>query len=49
MIFATGDTHGNFERFGTKHFPEQKEMSRSDHVIICGGQALYYTVRRRQP
>lgn len=36
MIFATGDTHGNFQRFGTKHFPEQKEMSRSDHVIICG-------------
>ena len=36
MIFTTGDTHGNFQRFGTKHFPEQKEMSRSDHVIICG-------------
>ncbi len=36
MIFATGDTHGNFQRFGTKHFPEQKKMSRSDHVIICG-------------
>ena len=36
MIFATGDTHGNFQRFGTKHFPEQKEMSQSDHVIICG-------------
>ena len=36
MIFVTGDTHGNFQRFGTKHFPEQKEMSRSDHIIICG-------------
>lgn len=36
MIFAAGDTHGNFQRFGAKHFPEQKEMSRSDHVIICG-------------
>lgn len=36
MIFATGDTHGNFQMFGTNHFPEQKEMSRSDYVIICG-------------
>ncbi len=36
MIFATGDTHGDFQRLGTKHFPEQKKMSRSDHVIICG-------------
>ena len=36
MIFVTGDTHGNFQRFGSKYFPEQKEMSRSDYVIICG-------------
>lgn len=36
MIFATGDTHGNFRRFSTKHFPEQRQMSRSDYVIICG-------------
>ncbi len=36
MIFATGDTHGNFQRFSTKVFPEQKEMTRDDFVIICG-------------
>ncbi len=36
MIFATGDTHGDFQRLGAKHFPEQKKMRRSDHVIICG-------------
>ncbi len=36
MIFATGDTHGNFQRFSTKAFPEQKEMTRDDFVIICG-------------
>jgi len=36
MIFATGDTHGNFQRFASEHFPEQKNMSRSDYVIICG-------------
>lgn len=36
MVFATGDTHGNFLRFSTEHFPEQKQMSREDYVIICG-------------
>lgn len=36
MIFITGDTHGNFSRFSTKEFPEQKEMTKEDFVIICG-------------
>ncbi len=37
MIFVTGDTHGEFGgRFNTKNFPEQKEMSKDDYVIICG-------------
>ena len=36
MIFVTGDTHGDFQRFGTKAFPEQKNLCRSDHMIICG-------------
>lgn len=36
MVFATGDTHGNFLRFSAEHFPEQKQMNRDDHVIICG-------------
>ena len=36
MIFATGDTHGNFQRFGSKHFPEQREMSRNDYRL--GGE-----------
>ncbi len=36
MIYITGDTHGNFQRFGTKYFPEQKAMSQDDCIIICG-------------
>ena len=36
MIFITGDTHAEFERFSTKKFPEQKEMTKDDFVIICG-------------
>lgn len=36
MIFITGDTHGDFRRFSTKEFPEKKEMTKDDFVIICG-------------
>lgn len=36
MIFITGDCHSNFERFNTENFPEQKEMTKDDYVIICG-------------
>ena len=36
MIFATGDCHGDFQRFGSKHFPQQRQMGRDDYIIILG-------------
>lgn len=36
MIYITGDCHGSFERLNTRNFPEQKEMTKEDYVIICG-------------
>ena len=36
MIYCCGDTHGELYRFNTKCFPEQKEMTRNDFVIILG-------------
>lgn len=36
MVFVTGDCHADFRRFSTKRFPEQKEMTRDDTVIVCG-------------
>ncbi len=37
MIYITGDTHAEFKhRFNTESFPEQKEMTKDDFVIICG-------------
>ncbi len=46
-VFVTGDTHGAdrigltdidgfMPRFRTRNFPEQKELSKTDYVIICG-------------
>lgn len=36
MIYITGDCHRDFERFNSWIFPEQKEMTKDDFVIICG-------------
>ena len=36
MIYVTGDTHSDFQRFSTRIFPEQKDMSKDDYMIICG-------------
>ena len=36
MIYITGDCHGDFKRFNTRNFPEQKEMTKKDFMIVCG-------------
>lgn len=43
MIFVTGDIHGDcFSRLKTASFPEQKEMTRNDTVIILGDFGLVW-------
>ena len=36
MIWATGDCHGNFERFRPEYFPEQAQMTKDDVVVVTG-------------
>ena len=36
MLYVTGDTHGEFQRFAPACFPQQAQMTREDYVIICG-------------
>ena len=37
MIWITGDTHGDWiHRVNMDSFPEQREMSKDDYVIILG-------------
>lgn len=36
MIYVTGDCHSEFYKFNKENFPEQKDLSKSDYVIICG-------------
>ena len=48
-IYITGDTHGDFQRFGSKYFPQQKEMSRGDYVVIAGELHPEYHGRPHRP
>lgn len=43
MVYVTGDCHGDFRKFSTDSFPEQKEMTRDDFVIICGDFGLWHS------
>ena len=35
-VYITGDCHSDFRKLNTTSFPEQKNMTREDTVIICG-------------
>lgn len=38
MIYITGDTHCSIDirKLNIKNFPEQRNMTKSDYVIIAG-------------
>lgn len=42
MVFITGDCHADFRKFSVDAFPEQKEMTRDDIVIVCGDFGLWH-------
>ncbi len=44
MIYITGDIHGSIsiKRLNTKKFPQQKEMTKSDFVLISGDFGLVW-------
>lgn len=42
MIYITGDTHHDWvTRLKTKNFPEQKEMTKDDYVVILGDFGIW--------
>ncbi len=41
MIFATGDTHGDFRRFGNRVFFEQSRLSKDDYIVVCGDFGIW--------
>ena len=47
MIYVTGDIHADPRRFDTSNFPEQKEMTKNDFVIVCGDFGLCWEKEER--
>ena len=42
MIYVTGDTHGNWvRRLNMDSFPEQKEMTKDDYVVVLGDFGIW--------
>jgi len=47
MIYITGDTHTHWiSRLNSIAFPEQKEMTKNDYVIICGDFGIWNNSKR---
>lgn len=44
-IWVTGDIHGNPSRLSTDIFPEQKEMTKEDYIILLGDFGLVWDYR----
>lgn len=42
MIFITGDCHADWNKFSTKVFPEQSDMTRNDFIIVCGDFGIWH-------
>ena len=49
MIYVTGDTHGDWvSRLSTDAFPEQKEMTKEDYVIVCGDFGIWNDTKQER-
>lgn len=47
MIYITGDTHSYWmDRLNMNAFPEQKEMTKDDYVIVCGDFGIWDNSKR---
>ena len=44
MIFVTGDVHAEHDihKFNTKNFPQQRQLNRSDYMIVTGDFGLVW-------
>lgn len=50
MIYVTGDIHADLDigKLSTKNFPQQKDMTKDDYLIICGDFGLVWDKSQRE-
>ena len=47
-IYITGDCHGSYNKFSTRNFPEQKELTKDDYVIVCEDFGIWNNDKEEQ-
>lgn len=48
-MFITGDTHGDWvHRLNMESFPEQRELTKDDYVIICGDFGYWHDTKEER-
>lgn len=47
-VYITGDCHGDFNKFSTKKFSDQKKLMRDDYVIVCGDFGLWHDCKEER-
>lgn len=50
MIYVTGDTHADIDisKLSTSKFPQQKNLTKNDYLIVCGDFGLVWDGSRRE-
>ena len=50
MIYVTGDTHGEIDitKLSVDGFPQQKNLSKADYLIVCGDFGLVWDGSKRE-
>lgn len=48
MVYVTGDCHAEWSKLSSENFPEQREMTRDDYVIVCGDFGLWHNTREER-
>ena len=50
MVYVTGDTHANIDirKLNTENFPQQKELTKKDYLIVCGDFGLVWDGSARE-
>ena len=50
MIYVTGDTHADLDigKLAVRFFPQQKNLTKDDYLIICGDFGLVWDDSKRE-
>lgn len=48
MLYITGDCHADWRKFSSRSFPEQKDMTSDDFVIVCGDFGIWHDTKEER-